>query len=336
MSNTASAIQTREKSMIRKELTVRFNTPAFLGNAEQSGQWRTPPFKHLLREWWRVAWAEKNPPSKWRHMREMEGKLFGHAWLENDVDRKGKKTASRKSNVILRLDSWRDGTLNALPRTRPAAQGAPVSALYLGYGPVKNAQSLNMAHPIDEGKQATLRIAYPSELPGAELMERTVALIDSYGTVGGRSRNGWGSVTFDGASLDAVNPPLRDWTQCLREEWAHAIGEDERALIWTTRQSHRQWQHVIEELAAIRKGVNSLCRGWERAVLNQPVGGKGDRVPSNLRFKIRRDANGEFYGVIFHMPFSPPSSPSSSTLQQVWQGVHQFLDGNNTIQRSPK
>lgn len=35
--------------------TVRFTTPAFLGNAEQAGQWRTPPFKALLRQWWRCA-----------------------------------------------------------------------------------------------------------------------------------------------------------------------------------------------------------------------------------------------------------------------------------------
>ncbi len=38
---------------------VRFTTPAFLGNAEQKGQWRTPPFKALLRQWWRVAYGEE-------------------------------------------------------------------------------------------------------------------------------------------------------------------------------------------------------------------------------------------------------------------------------------
>ena len=320
--------------MITKSHVLQFNTPAFLGNAEQSGQWRTPPFKHLLREWWRVAWAEKNPPSDWRLMRETEARFFGHAWLENDVNGKGKRIASRKSNLILRLDAWRDGTLNTLPRTRPAAQGAPASALYLGYGPVKDAQSLKMSHPVDEGKQATLRLAYPNGLPGAELMERTLALIHAYGALGGRARNGWGSVTLKGVNVDEAPPPLRNWTQCLREQWAHAVGGDETgALIWTTRQSHGQWQQVIEELAAIRKGVNSLCPGRDRAVLNQPVGGRGERVPSNLRFKIRRNGD-KLHGVIFHMPFSPPSSPDTRTLQQVWQRVHQFLDGHEAVRRS--
>ena len=43
--------------MNKLEYQVRFLTPAFLGNAEQGGQWRTPPFKALLRHWWRVVWV---------------------------------------------------------------------------------------------------------------------------------------------------------------------------------------------------------------------------------------------------------------------------------------
>ena len=39
---------------------VSFNTPAFLGNAEQQGQWRTPPIKALIRQWWRVAYAAEH------------------------------------------------------------------------------------------------------------------------------------------------------------------------------------------------------------------------------------------------------------------------------------
>ncbi len=31
---------------------LRFQTPAFLGNAQQQAQWRTPPIKALLRQWW--------------------------------------------------------------------------------------------------------------------------------------------------------------------------------------------------------------------------------------------------------------------------------------------
>ena len=38
---------------------LSFTTPAFLGNASQQAQWRTPPIKGLLRQWWR-AWVKRD------------------------------------------------------------------------------------------------------------------------------------------------------------------------------------------------------------------------------------------------------------------------------------
>src|SRR5690625_7483759 len=86
------------------DYTIRFVTPAFLGNAEQAGQWRSPPFKALLRQWWRVAYAaEKQFQVDPAAMRKEEGLLFGHAWLEDDRDEKGNKVPARRSQVRIRL-----------------------------------------------------------------------------------------------------------------------------------------------------------------------------------------------------------------------------------------
>ncbi|MCX7673545.1 MAG: hypothetical protein N2Z63_08105, partial [Thiobacillaceae bacterium] len=86
------------------EYTVRFNTPAFLGNAEQQGQWRTPPFKAQLRQWWRVAYAADHGfRITVADMRCEEGLLFGNAWLDK---------AFCKSLVQLRLDRWDTGKLS--------------------------------------------------------------------------------------------------------------------------------------------------------------------------------------------------------------------------------
>lgn len=40
--------------MQTRQLHIQFQTPAFLGDAEQSGRWRTPPFKAQLRQGLRV------------------------------------------------------------------------------------------------------------------------------------------------------------------------------------------------------------------------------------------------------------------------------------------
>jgi len=47
--------------MKKLKCQIRFTTPAFLGNANQVGQWRTPPFKALLRQWWRIVYAADHP-----------------------------------------------------------------------------------------------------------------------------------------------------------------------------------------------------------------------------------------------------------------------------------
>jgi len=71
--------------MKTQSFQIQFHTPAFLGDADQSGRWRTPPFKAQLRQWWRVAYAaEKLFAVNVGEMRKVEGCLFGHAWLEND------------------------------------------------------------------------------------------------------------------------------------------------------------------------------------------------------------------------------------------------------------
>ncbi len=85
--------------------TVRFTTPSFLGNAQQSGQWRTPPLKALLRQWWRVVWAAKHRyPTDVRDMRRDEGLLFGDA---------GREGAAFRSSVRIRLSRWSNGKVNS-------------------------------------------------------------------------------------------------------------------------------------------------------------------------------------------------------------------------------
>lgn len=67
-------------TMLSCHYTLHCATPAFLGNAEQSGQWRTPPIKALLRHLWRVAYAANQPGAvNVAAMRDAEGALFSAA-----------------------------------------------------------------------------------------------------------------------------------------------------------------------------------------------------------------------------------------------------------------
>ncbi len=350
--------------MKQLEYTIRFNTPAFLGNAEQQGQWRTPPFKALIRQWWRVAYAEAHRfPQSTVAMRREEGLLFGNAWLshreqERDV------VDHCKSLVRIRLDTWEIGKLKSWDGLEQGSVRHPETErtgykvgphAYLGFGPLdgrggtKLSTKTNAA--IQYGESATLAIAMPDEV--VPHIQRALWLMDRYASAGGRSRNGWGSFALlpspaSGGGAGGEGIPLRPWRDALALDWPHAIGQDEKgALIWQTR-PFDNWKPLMRELAVIKIGLRTQFNFTtgkyadhpdERHWLSHPVTnhnvaawkekGRGDfRLPNSLRFKVRKTAEGKLVGVVFHVPCLPPPmfKPDRNAIQVVWQNVHALLD----------
>ncbi len=338
--------------MITRRYTVAFLTPAFLGDANQNGHWRTPPFKHLLREWWRVAWAEEHGyPTDVSQMRAEEARLFGAA----------ADGAGTRSRVRLRLDRWGPGKAHRWPQDPPVFHpevgkaGRKVgSHLYLGYGPLTYDRSsrgtkLKANAAIQSGETAAFRMAFPDE--DSALLDRALGLMSAFGAVGGRSRNGWGSFELmDEKTAIAPSLPLRDWQDCLALEWAHAIGRDgQGALVWRTGE-FSDWRTLMQALAKIKIALRTRFRFHsgrnaqhpeDRHWLSYPVTHhnvrpwRNYRLPNALRFKVRKNENGKYYGVIFHMPCQPPAEfrPNRATLIRVWSAVHKFLDGPSGVER---
>lgn len=337
---------------------LRFQTPAFLGNANQQAQWRTPPIKALLRQWWRVACAAEKPFAvDAAVMRREEALLFGHAWLEDDVvQRNGRmeKTAARQSLLRLRLSHWNEGKLKSWdgleqgsvhhPETEKTGYKVGPHA-YLGYGPLdgrggtKFAKKDNAA--IQAGDSATLSLAVPDQHAGA--IGTALALMNLYGTLGGRSRNGWGSFSLTPADEHTPVLPnplqgalLQPWQDALRLDWPHAIGSDAQGpLIWQTR-PFADWPQLMQEMARLKIGLRTQLifttgkdspRTEERHWLSYPVTnhsvkawGGNARLPNSLRFKVRPapgDAQ-KVIGVVFHVPCQPPPAfqPEPHTLRR--------------------
>ncbi|WP_457676795.1 RAMP superfamily CRISPR-associated protein [Thiolapillus sp.] len=343
---------TTAEAMEIRNITVRFVTPAFLGNAEQSGQWRTPPFKHLLRECWRVVWmAEHGYNTHLEVLRKQEEHLFGAA----------ANGQGNRSRLRLRLGRWEAGRLHTWPSSgrkvhHPKVINRQVDAgLYLGFGPLLNDNQkrttiLKKNAAIEAGEQAELKLAFPGE--HTLLLDRALRLAHAYGTLGGRSRNGWGSLELEGYDTAGMALPLRPWAECLDRDWPHAIGSDDdgRPLIWRT-EVHQDWQALMTTFAELKIGLRTQFpfrhgkdtqkpepRHWlAYPVTNHPVHGWNNyRLPNSLRFKVRRGERG-VYGVIFHMPHCPPKREreiDTSELRDIWRQVHDFLDRSEMVKRS--
>ncbi len=340
--------------MIKNEVRIELLTPAFLGDAEQKGIWRTPPLKALLREWWRIAAA---PEAGYRHqtLREQEGGLFGNAWLEPLAD---KKSRFCQSKVRLALAHWRTGTLTQhIPAPKvdhPEAEraGRKVEPLnYLGYGPINRGQLKNNA-ALQAGDSNTLKLAWPDQ---ETVIPQVLQLIHWFGTIGGRSRNGWGSLEFagqqalakDDETLQAVLRPLAD---CLQLDWPHAIGQDKQgALIWESKKSFTGWQEAMRFLAQTKIGFRTSLgfttgkgsnRIEERHIVAYPVtnhdvrawGGQA-RLANQLRFKLFRYSQQQLRARIYHTPHACPLPGVTLDQHAVWQKIHAWLDQNTDLQR---
>ena len=345
---------------------LRFHAPAFLGNASQQGQWRTPPIKALLRQWWRVAVAQQLRYDVDR-LRQRESDLFGTA-SDSEGD-------SRRSLVRIRLGEWQLGQLRDWPGTgtvahpevknrdgRPASVG---SVLYLGFGPLEynsgsRSTTLKSKAAIQAGDANTLRIAVPDEY--AAQIATALWLVDRYGTLGGRSRNGWGSLTLTSTGEEAA--PLQGqlgaaltqpWRDALQRDWPHAIGSDTQGpLVWQT-PAFDDWKKLMQELARLKIALRTQfifttgngapapqARHWlSYPVTNhsvRPWGGNA-RLPNSLRFKVRPAPGNpqQLVGVIFHVPCLPPPAfqPDLRAIERVWQTVHALLDAQPALRRIP-
>jgi len=321
---------------------VSFSTPAFLGNAEQQAQWRTPPFKAMLRQWWRVV---KAPDVGYDHkeLLRLENDLFGSA---------GNGDEGGRSKVQLRLSSWDAGQLTQLPRmaTHPHpevkrdGQLVPVgTAVYLGFGPVTTQGN---RHAIEPGIAAiTLKLRCP--VSEEAVLKKAMQLAAWFGTLGSRARNGWGSLHIEGEGLlgleglcdsklaEQVRPrPVADaLNDRLAGQWPHALGlcSDTRPAVWRVVAGRDEaqgkylgfahWREVMERLAALKIGFRTHFkfdsgaphnRVEKRHILAYPVTNHGlaglpnARLANQLRLKVVKDKQGQHFGLITHLPCAMP------------------------------
>ena len=299
-----------------------------------------------------------------RALREREGILFGNAWLPENFS---------KSQVRLALKDWKDGTkhdhipLAKVPHAEAERAGRMVEPLnYLGYGPIDRGK-LKHGAALQAGETNILSLAWP-ESAAAE-MPAALQLIDWFATLGGRSRNGWGSIAlrpstakvgceypWQSAPLTSSHPllkaVLRPLADCLASDWPHAIGQDERVLIWESKETFADWQQAMRFLATTKIGFRTSLKfsGGEphrqvepRHLLAYPVThhkvqvwGHDARLANQIRFKVcPAEGGNRLTARIYHTPHRCPLPAGMSAVQELatWQTVHRWLDRQDNLKR---
>ncbi len=340
------------------EYDVSFATPAFLAGADQQqAEWRTPPFKALLREWWRVVKA-RDVDYQVDLLREAEHRLFGHA--------AGNEEDSGQSRVRLRLGEWRQGarkddlhkTLTSKDLKVKLGGFEVYAAVYLGYGPVQSKESDSRPAISNNNDSNSLTVLVRLDESDKDV-RMAMQLAAWFGAIGSRSRNSWGSLVIKGGGLQdtsalsasALGKCLRNWTDCLDMDWPHAIGKDQKGpLIWKTTAQFPDWKQALKSIASLRSGVRGLFplnqhsgALQDRHILAYPIKkptvngwGNDARFPNQLRLKIAREGD-KYRGILTHVPCALPqqlvrgqTGDLKNKQLRVWSETHKFLDAQST------
>jgi len=332
--------------MERLEYKLTFVTPAFLGNAGQRAQWRTPPFKALLRQWWRVAYAAKHGFNvNIEEMRREEGLLFGNAWLSREEN--GRKVADHcKSQIRIRLlpmpdsrqEPWAMGTQNG---TTPMQMHIGTS--YAWFGLVRRGPGLPDRTAIKanstEGERLLQVHTPPRHIP---VLQETLRLIDAFGQVGSRSRGGWGSFRILGLKPLEVGEMTR-YTQplakCLDRDWPVSFSADSKGIcLWQSRRNFRSWAKAMETLAAERRTIRTSLRNVEGGDARIALGFAGQgRMPSPLRWKVFGNDSDKLVIRVFAMPHKLPVASDKTMdrekLIRAWRSVIETFDRSGSFVR---
>jgi CRISPR-associated protein Cmr1 len=351
--------------MTRTDLAydLSFATPAFVGNAAQQGQWRTPPFKALIRQWWRVV---KAPQVGFRidgpeGLRAAENRLFGSA-SDDEAEK------SHQSLVRLRLKDWEGGQLgnDKWPKqelgTIQIGQGRVRADVYLGFGPIAPASKIKgVPEPrlerlaIDPQKQRNeLSVHFDPKITTGQIDEvrQAIRLASWFGGIGSRSRNGWGSITLQGDAIPRLPPSaaeIADFCQPFRQcfspdrDWPHAIGRDDHGpLVWAGRHTGKtfaNWREAVFFLATLRRDIRAAAKRFGRnedisanQLIAYPVTnannrrwGNDERIAGSLRLKVV-ETGSAFVPVAIHLPCAVPRGlfDKLSLSDQRWINANQL------------
>ncbi|WP_291323083.1 RAMP superfamily CRISPR-associated protein [Desulfonatronospira sp.] len=351
-------ILTRFNNIEKLKFTVEFLSPTFLGGADQNAELRSAPFKNLLRQWWRIALGDLET----HDLRKQEGRLFGSV-SGNDSAEASKVRLSLLPNNNFKISESMSsiGTLKHPEVKNRQGRLIPLERLlYLGYGPIYmkpkegGGPKLGFRRFITPGSNASLRIYCPKQ--NHDEILQAMSLIHHFGTIGGRSRNGFGSIALSCRhllSFESVVAKAKGFDLVMgfsEKKYPSALSKDSKGLLcWEYSQNDMTWENVFKIFSEIYMLVRTSFPFKQRNtleprhILGYPAGrnhhvhewgGATGRRPSQLRLMVKRNDQGQVIGRILHLPHPMHRWNTKIAKEaELWKKVHAFLDARNELQR---
>lgn len=332
----------------RQELAVEVLSPMFLGGSDGNAELRGAPFKAALRYWWRLTQGD----IPCQELLRTEGRLFGGVHGNDTATKSLVDIVLQEKEKGIRIEKpQKTGKMLPHPEAERAGRKVPALGYLAGMGHFQSGCYSRTA--IMPGGEFTLQIDYPSDDSDIELAIQLMARI---GTIGARSRNAFGSFQVTGINFDK-ELPVQSLDSVMRHgenPYPHTLVEDDTGLLlWKiTSPAGNDYVDVMTQLAEVYINLRTSPdfkfdgkKPGRRHLLGYPImnhsldewGGKGGRLPSQLRLFMKKHEN-TLVGYIMHIAHPLPGNKrwfnELGSEIDVWKRAHAFLDGCNTLTRA--
>lgn len=294
----------RFKDVEKREYECEVVTPLFLGGADpKEAELRAPPVKAAMRFWWRALYEGGNV----EQMAKDESAIFG--------------STEKKSVVSVQLSADMAKTVpNDLPKGWPIpVEGKTFNAYiieYLAFGLLDpKLKPKYIRKHIEEESRFKIIVTFPKHAED-DVVSAMKSLI-SFGGLGARSRNGFGSLHCDG---------LIDYAFSKEGGLKPFTAFSQGAILFNQFNTYVKWEDALSEIGKVYRQARLDLEGkrhtWnKRALIAMPIEAQRENIPQSIRsgrhakpyFLHVNKTDGKYRGQILFLPYLYKAAPNDTT-----------------------
>lgn len=309
------------------EFPLKFLSPCFLGGADQNAEFRSAPIKYALRQWWRILYGPE-----YANIKNEEDSRFGSTdvasrirfYVEGDISSVKIDTGFSKGAKIL---------------VKSKGSSFPINILdYLAYGhyEYKDGQNHYLHSWLPSGKSFKLLCSYPAAFE-AELRSILCGMT-SFGCVGSRSRNGFGSLHLLNQIPQSLELP--DFSSRNPVEYPTL---NKLSKLFVTKNGYDSWEEALSQAGIAYKKARSALESRHsfdrRGLIARPIEVKKETISPSIKngrcpkqFFLRVVMKDEkFFGQILSLPIIFYEIKEQKKYEDVIKDMHNSLNNNSVF-----
>ncbi len=314
----------RYKTNDELKIKAEFVTPAFLGGADKEAEFRVESFKSGIRYWWRVLYG-------WQYgndIKNIEDSIFGSTdrvsslRLKLTIPKEPENCISSEKLIGKRFSTSHQGreiSLNILD--------------YLAFGKCTYDRDLRGNKYSSYIKPKT-SITLTMKINNSEYSDQikdAAKMFFKYGGIGGRSRNGFGSMSIKEFNYDFSKKVT------VSDKLFEIPVISNKSKFFITREKFEKWEDALSEVGiayqSARASLENKHSFERRGLVARPIAARNENIPQNIKKERRpktfylgvQKSDDGFQGYVICLPIKFHEQDKQNEYMEVYKEMTNYF-----------